>query len=303
MEKIVLYNGVSIPNLCFGTGITNIHDVGIKRKVNLFKDYIRVILNKNRKICLMNINLEKIIDISMKNGCCCFDTSRAYGASELVLGRTLKKYSREDYFLITKLCNDDQYNSDVKAGFEKSIRELQTDYIDLYLMHWPVEGKFLDSWREMENLYKQGKCRAIGVCNFNIHHLELLRKNAEIMPMVNEIECHPLFTQNELRDYCYNNNIKVMAYTSTARMDDRLNNTCLVPISKKYNKTIPQIILRWHQQIGNIPIVNSSNKEHMIANIDIKDFVLTDKELDSISAININSRLRYDPDNCDFSKL
>lgn len=303
MEKIVLYNGVSIPNLCFGTGITNIYDVGIKRKVNLFKDYIRVILNKNRKICLMNINLEKIIDISMKNGCCCFDTSRAYGASELVLGRTLKKYSREDYFLITKLCNDDQYNSDVKAGFEKSIRELQTDYIDLYLMHWPVEGKFLDSWREMENLYKQGKCRAIGVCNFNIHHLELLRKNAEIMPMVNEIECHPLFTQNELRDYCYNNNIKVMAYTSTARMDDRLNNTCLVPISKKYNKTIPQIILRWHQQIGNIPIVNSSNKEHMIANIDIKDFVLTDKELDSISAININSRLRYDPDNCDFSKL
>lgn len=303
MEKIVLYNGVSIPNLCFGTGITNIYDVGIKRKVNLFKDYIRVILNKNRKICLMNINLEKIIDISMKNGCCCFDTSRAYGASELVLGRTLKKYSREDYFLITKLCNADQYNSDVKAGFEKSIRELQTDYIDLYLMHWPVEGKFLDSWREMENLYKQGKCRAIGVCNFNIHHLELLRKNAEIMPMVNEIECHPLFTQNELRDYCYNNNIKVMAYTSTARMDDRLNNTCLVPISKKYNKTIPQIILRWHQQIGNIPIVNSSNKEHMIANIDIKDFVLTDKELDSISAININSRLRYDPDNCDFSKL
>ena len=303
MDKIVLYNGVSIPNLCFGTGITNIYDVGIKRKVNLFKDYIRVILNKNRKICLMNINLEKIIDISMKNGCCCFDTSRAYGASELVLGRTLKKYSREDYFLITKLCNDDQYNSDVKSGFEKSIRELQTDYIDLYLMHWPVEGKFLDSWREMENLYKQGKCRAIGVCNFNIHHLELLRKNAEIMPMVNEIECHPLFTQNELRDYCYNNNIKVMAYTSTARMDDRLNNTCLVPISKKYNKTIPQIILRWHQQIGNIPIVNSSNKEHMIANIDIKDFVLTDKELDGISAININSRLRYDPDNCDFSKL
>ena len=177
------------------------------------------------------------------------------------------------------------------------------DYIDLYLMHWPVEGHYIKSWKIMEQLYREGKCKAIGVCNFNIHHLEELRKNAEIIPMVNQVECHPLFTQNELRKYCKEHGIQIMAYTSTARMDERLRKTCLVPIAKKYNKTLAQIILRWHQQIGNIPIVNSTKKYHMKQNIDINGFTLNQEEIDLILDININSRLRFDPDNCDFSQL
>lgn len=303
MGKNVLYNGIEIPNLCFGTGITNIYNTGFKRKLLLAKNQIKVILNKDRKNSLLNVNLERIIDLSMQNGCRCFDTSSAYGASEFVLGHTLKKYPRDSYFLVTKLCNTDQYNFKVREGFENSLKTLGTDYIDLYLMHWPVKDIYIDSWKEMEKIYNEGKCRAIGVCNFNIHHLEELRKHANIIPMVNEIECHPLFTQNELREYCNRNRIQVMAYTSTARFDDRLRNTCLVSIAEKYNKTIPQIILKWHQQIGNIPIVNSSNREHMIKNIDINDFDLTEEEIKNILNININSRLRYDPDNCDFSKL
>ena len=177
------------------------------------------------------------------------------------------------------------------------------EYVDLYLMHWPVTGKFIDSWKEMEKLYKEGKCKAIGVCNFNIHHFEELKKHAEIMPMVNEIECHPLFTQNEIREYCKENDIQVMAYTSTARMDRRFSNTCLKDIANKYMKNEAQVILKWHQQIGNIPIVNSSNKDHMLANIQINDFILSDEDIIKINNMNINSRLRYDPDNCDFTKL
>lgn len=303
MKDIVLCNDVIMPDVCFGTGITNIYSTGIKRKAKIAKNKIKVILNKDKKNALMNINLSKIVDISMQHGCKCFDTSRAYGASELVLGNTLNKYPRESYFLVTKLCNTDQYNGSVREGLENSLKALKTDYVDLYLMHWPVEGHFIDSWKEMEKLYSEGKCKAIGVCNFNIHHLEELKLYATIMPMVNEVECHPLFTQNELREYCNNCGIQIMAYTSTARMDERLRKTCLLPIAQKYNKTLAQIILRWHQQIGNIPIVNSSNIEHMIANLDINDFSLTESEIEQIMGININSRLRYDPDNCDFKQL
>ena len=121
--------------------------------------------------------------------------------------------------------------------------------------------------------------------------------------MINQIECHPLFTQNELRQYCKNNHIEIMAYTSTARMDDRLKKSVLMSIANQHNKTITQIILKWHIQIGNIPIFSSSKAKHVIENSHLDDFFLTEEELKMISAININSRLRYDPDNCDFTKL
>lgn len=303
MGCFTLCNGVGIPDLCYGTGITNIRNTGIKGKLRIAKCQMNVLLNKEKKGSLLNINLPKIIDVSMQNGCHCFDTSRAYDASEFTLGQTLQKYPRNSYFTITKLSNADQYNSNVREGLESSLRELGMEYVDLYLMHWPVKDHFVESWKEMEKLYREGKCKAIGVCNFNIHHLEELKKYAEIMPMVNEIECHPLFTQDELRNYCRESGIQIMAYTSTARMDERLRKTCLVPISKKYGKSVAQVILRWHQQIGNIPIVNSSSKSHMLDNMNIRDFSLTEDEIQEITNININSRLRYDPDNCDFRQL
>lgn len=232
-----------------------------------------------------------------------FDTSRAYAGSECMLGKSLKKYDRDKYYIVTKLCNGDQYKGNVRVALEKSMTELGVDYVDLYLMHWPVEEHYIDSWRQMEELYKEGMCKAIGVCNFNIHHLQELEKSAEIMPMVNQFECHPLLTQENLRKYCNDRHIQIMAYTSTARMDERLKKTCLVSIAKKYNKSIAQIILRWHQQIGNIPIVNTFNKVHLLNNLDIENFSLTEEEINKISGINIGCRLRYDPDNCDFKQL
>ena len=298
MNVITLSNGVELFDLCFGTGIVSKNTNPLYKMKCVIRDGLKD--KKQRKI---DNSFRSVITTAMKYNCHMFDTARAYGGAEYELGKALNSYDRSDYKIITKLCNDEQFKKNVRGSLEKSLHELNMDYVDLYLMHWPVTDYFLDSWKEMEKLYKEGMCKAIGVCNCNIHHLNELESVAEIMPMVNEFECHPLFTQKELREYCKEKNIQVMAYTSTGRMDERLKKTVLVPLAKKYNKSIAQIILRWHQQIGNIPIINSVNPKHMVENTNIYDFNLSNEEIASIESININSRLRYDPDNCDFKQL
>lgn len=241
MKKLL--NGYTIPEVCFGTGIVLKYYYGKENIIGILKYWIKNYL-KNKKQYKKDKTLKQAIVTSMENKCIMFDTSRAYAGSERVLGNALKRYHREDYFISTKLCNTDQYAGNVKKALLRSLNELGMDYVDLYLMHWPVEGKYLDSWKEMEQLYKEGLCKAIGVCNCNIHHLKEIEKIAEIMPMVNQIECHPLFTQNELREYCKSKGIQIMAYTSTGRMDERLSKTILVDIASKYNKSITQVILK-----------------------------------------------------------
>ena len=273
MKELFKLNNGQVLKLCFGTDITYLHNRGGKRKVSELKCLINIKLNRGRTIATKNLYLPRMIKLAMENGCRMFDTARAYGASEYTLGKVLEKYPRDSYYVVTKLTNRAQYANKVRETFFKSLKELNMEYVDLYLMHWPVTEHFINSWKEMEKLYNEGLCKAIGVCNFNEHHFEELKKHATIMPMVNQIECHPLFTQEKLREYCRKNNIQIMAYTSTARMDERLTKTVLVPISKKYNKTIAQIILKWHQQIGNIPIVNTTNKKHMLENIATDDYI------------------------------
>ena len=297
-----LANGIKIPQICFGGGIVHTYRHVDESGIDFIKYKIRTLI-KNRKQYELDTNFRKSVHVAMDNGLNFFDTSRAYLDAERELGESLKKYNREDYFIATKLCNRDQYKGNIRKAMEKSLTEIGVDYVDLYLMHWPVEDIWIDNWKEIENMYDEGLCRAIGVCNCNIHHLEELKIKANVYPMVNEFECHPLFTQDKLRQYCKSNNIQVIAYTSTARMDERLRKTVLVPISKKYSKSIAQIIMKWHLQIGNIPIFNSCNPEHIKSNILINDFELTKDEIEQINKININSRLRYDPDNCDFTQL
>lgn len=303
MNRIKLANGYEIPDLCFGTDITSSRSKGIWRLYSNIKNVIKILINRNKYYAIKDLYLPRSVRLCMKYGINLFDSSRAYGASEFNLGQNLKNYKRDDYFIVTKVSNKYQFDDKVEECFELSLKELNIDYVDVLLLHWPVTDHWIKSWKVLEELYRKGKCRAIGVCNCNIHHLEELKKYADIMPMVNEFECHPLFTQNELRAYCKENNIQVMAYTSTARMDTRLKNTCLDSIAKKHSKTIAQVILRWHIQIGNIPIVNSTKPNHIKENANIYDFELTDEEISKITTININSRLRYDPDNCDFTKL
>lgn len=302
MKKISLNSGMTLPEIGFGSPIVLRYRYGDFGKKDCCKYWIKNAI-KNRKQLRMDWKLGSVIDAAMKNGCTMFDTSSAYAGSEMILGKTLKKYERNQYQICTKISNKSQFEGNIRESFCNSLKSLRTNYVDVLLIHWPVEGHYLDTWRCMEQLYKEGLCKAIGVCNCNIHHLDSILEIADVKPTINQFECHPLFTQDELREYCKKNGIQVMAYTPTARMDDRLINSILLDISRKYRRSIAQIILRWHIQIGNIPIVNSMNYKHLKENFNIFDFNLSKEEVEQISAININSRLRYDPDHCDFRRL
>ena len=181
---------------------------------------------------------------------------------------------------------------------------MKLEYVDLLQFHWPVTGLYLDTWREMETLYEEGYVKHLGVANCHQHHLEELFKVCQYRPEIGQFEIHPLFSQKPLIQYYKDNGIIVEAYTPIARYDDRLVRLPLMKrLEKKYKKSFVQIILRWHIQNGVIPLIRSMNVEHIRSNFNIFDFELDAEDMAAIDRININSRLRYDPDNCDFSIL
>ena len=299
--KYILKNGVAIPSVGFGTDRTFlfVRKNIIKGLIDLAKD----VTIGNKYYLKRDKSIIKIVREGPKNGCVLFDTASCYGQSERVLGYALKKYKREDVFLITKLSNKEQRDGDVEKALKRSLSHMRTNYIDLYLMHWPQRGTFIDSWKQMEELYKKGYARAIGVCNFKQHHFEELFKKAEIKPMVCQIESHPLFNQNEMLQYCIENQMQMMAYTPTGRMDKRIRESnTLNAISSKHNKTVTQIIIRWHYQRNVIPIINTTSLDHLKENMNVFDFSLSEEEMRQINALNIDCRLRYDPDTVDFTK-
>lgn len=242
---------------------------------------------------------------SLRMGYRLIDYSSAYG-NEQLLKKAIKKsgIKRDDLFIISRAANKDQYNNCVRESFLSSLKKIGVDYLDLYMFHWPVTDHYIDTYKEIEKLYKEGLVRAIGVCNCHQHHLETIIKECEIVPMVDEFEVHPLFTQKPLIKFCQDHDIHVIAYTPLARNDDRIQkNLILRGIAKKHGKTIYQVILRWDIQNGLTPIPRSSNTERNRQNLDIFDFELSDEEMKSIDSININSRLRFDPDNLDFHSV
>lgn len=236
-----------------------------------------------------------------------FDTSTAYH-NEAAMGRAYKLLTllgkRRNFIVSTKLTNTAQRTRDVFQAFEESRRMLQVKTVDLYLMHWPNPGTYLDCWQQMEELYQAGKVRAIGVCNFHIHHLENLFKVASVVPAINQVELHPLLSQIPLRQYCKEHGIAMEAYTPLARMNPKLiDNPTLKSLAHKYQKTVPQIILRWDIQHDFIVIPKTSNPLRLAENIDLFDFALSSEDMQCIDDLNEDYRVRFDPDNCDYSKL
>jgi len=277
------------------------------------KNFVATIYNKSlRKLCRifhLNTPLEvKYINSvahALKIGFHLIDFSESYGDGTLIK-KAIKKsgVARENLFITTRIGNTNQIKGDITECLKKQLNGLGVKYVDLLQFHWPVTGYYLNTWKEMEKLYGSGYCKYLGVANCNIHHLESILNECKIRPIVNQVEVHPLFTQKTLIEYCKNHGILVEAYTPLARMDDRLVRLPLLHnIAKKYNKSIVQIILRWDIQNELIPIVRSMNKKHQKELFNIFDFKLTTEEMNLIDGININSRLRYDPDNCDFSIL
>lgn len=242
---------------------------------------------------------------ALKTGYRLLDYSSAYGDGKLV-GEAIKK-SGIDYnnlFITTRVSNRAQREHRVREQFMNFIHNTGIDHVDLLQFHWPVTGLYLDTWHEMEKLKDEGLVKHLGVANCHQHHLEEIFKICKYRPEVGQFEIHPLFTQKPLIEYYKQQGIVVEAYTPIARYDDRLVRLPLLKrLEQKYNKTFVQIILRWHIQNGCIPLVRSLNPKHQQENFDIFDFELSDEDMKAIDSININSRLRYDPDNCDFSIL
>lgn len=237
---------------------------------------------------------------SIKAGYRLIDTASFYDNEEGV-GEGIKQsqIAREEIFVTTKVWNTDQGYESTLAAFDKSLKKMDLEYIDLYLVHWPVPGKYKETWKALEKLYKDGKVKAIGVSNFHIHHLEDLLKDAEIVPMVNQIELHPLLSQVEIREYCQSKGIRVEAWSPLAR-GRLLEHPVLKNLAEKYHKTVAQVILRWDLQSNIITIPKSTKEHRIIENANIFDFELSIHDMQVIDAINQNERTGPNPDQFDF---
>lgn len=301
IPKIKLNNGVEIP--CIGNGPAA---VGYTPKQKIQSNSL--VARAYRKFVTRPIQERNYVDAvvhSFQIGFTLLDYSSSYGDG-ILIGEAIKKSGlrREDLFITTRISNQAQKEGKVRECLMNQLTGMGIKQVDMLMFHWPVTEYYLDTWKEMVLLYKEGYCRCLGVANCHKHHLEALMMVADIVPAVNQFEVHPLFTQKELINYCWSKGIQVEAYTAIARFDDRLMRLPLLKnIAQKYNKTVVQVILRWHIQTGTIPLVRSLNKYRQKENINIFDFKLTSEEMQAIDGININSRLRYDPDNCDFSIL
>ncbi len=223
------------------------------------------------------------------------DTAAVYKNEEGVgLGIKESGIAREEIFLTSKVWNSDQgYESTLKA-FETSIDKLGTDYLDLYLIHWP-KALNRDTWKALEKLYKDGRVRSIGVSNFKVHHLEDLKQVSEITPMVNQVEFHPQFPQDEVLAYCKKNNIQLEAW-GPLMQGKIFDIPVMKELSEKYNKSISQLALRWDLQMGVVTIPKSVNPVRIEENMKIFDFEITREDMEKIASINTGERIGPDPD-------
>lgn len=293
----------SIPLIGFGPGIAGYSSKMQKRHEGPWRYYYGIINKvKNR---FVKKDYVDAVTHALNLGYRLIDYSSAYGDGSLLQKAIYKsEIKREDLFITTRVSNRAQREGRVREEFMTFLKNMNLKYVDLLQFHWPVTDLYLSTWREMEELYDEGYVKHLGVANCHQHHLEEILKICKHRPEVGQFEIHPLFTQKPLIQYYKDNGIVVEAYTPIARYDDRLVRLPLLKkLEKKYNKTFVQIILRWHVQNGVIPLVRSMSKEHQLENFSIFDFELSPEDMAAIDAININSRLRYDPDNCDFSIL
>lgn len=228
------------------------------------------------------------------------DTASIYGNEEWV-GEAIRQsgINREELFITSKVWNSDQgYEATLKA-FNTSLEKMGLEYLDLYLIHWPVEGKYTETWRALEDLYKEGKIKTIGVSNFQIRHLENLLKTAEIKPMINQIELHPKLAQTELRAFVANHDMHIEAWAPLMQ-GGLFENEILKELAEKHGKSIAQIALRWHLQ-NSIIVIPKSTKPHRIKeNADLFDFELSQQDMELIDSLDEHLRVGPDPDNFDF---
>ncbi|AJY77843.1 glyoxal reductase [Paenibacillus beijingensis] len=239
---------------------------------------------------------EMVVNKALQVGYRSFDTAQFYN-NEGLLGRILKEspVDRDDLFITTKITNEKQGYDLTLSSFEQSLQKLQLTQLDLLLVHWPSEKHFFETWRAFERLYEEKLVRAIGVCNYQIEHLQKLETRANVVPAVNQIECHPYLTQYPLKQYLKERHIAAEAWSPLGR-GAVLNDPDLNEIAGRLRKSTAQVILRWHLQQDTIIIPKSSTPRRIAENADIYDFELSEDDMAAIDKLNIDHRTGPDPD-------
>ena len=254
-----------------------------------------VFLNTNREMPLLGLGVykatgeneaENSIISAVESGYRLIDTASAYKNEENV-GRGIARcgVSRGELFVTTKVWNTAQRIGDIQGTFDRSLERLKLDYVDLYLIHWPVPGCYLSTWKELEKIQQSGRALSIGVSNFEIRHLEELAKISNVVPAVNQIECHPLCYPKELIDYCQSRGIQIQAYAPLAR-GAYLDNDVMCVLGTKYGRTPAQIGLRWAVQKGISVIPKSSHPDRIQSNSQIFDFTIEQEDMDILDTLN-----------------
>ena len=273
IPDITLNNGQTIPQLGFGTFLIEPDDTTAAVAAALRAGYRHI------------------------------DTAEMYG-NEQEAGEAIRQsgLDRGEVYITSKLGNDAHRPDDARRAFDESLKALGVDYLDLFLIHWPVptryDGDYVSTWKTLEEFYRDGRARSIGVSNFQRRHLRRLRGESDIIPAVDQIEVNPYLTQSELRGFCAEHQIAVEAWSPLGR-GNVLDDPEIVAIARRAAKTPAQVVLRWHLQRGDIVFPKSVTPDRIRENIDIFDFGLSAAEVEAISALNRDERTGPDPDTFD----
>jgi 2,5-diketo-D-gluconate reductase A len=241
---------------------------------------------------------EAVVTSALDAGYRSIDTAAAYG-NEAGVGRAISAYDidRADVFVTTKLANSDQGHDEALAAFDASLDQLGVGYVDLYLIHWPVPGldRYVETWRALEEILDSGRARAIGVSNFEPHHLDRVLDAGSVVPAVNQIELHPRFSQDALRAYHREHGIVTEAWSPLAR-GGVLDHPVVTGIAETHGATPAQVVLAWHLALGNVVIPKSVTPARIVENIEAVAVSLTEREVDAISALDDGHRMGPRPD-------
>lgn len=275
MREIVLSNGVKMPALVQTTNWQNYEQ------------------------------MTALVTEGLKVGFRAFDTARDYG-NEPIVGRVMTEclqaagLKREDVFITTKIGNSQQAKGDIAGEIEKSLENLQTDYVDLWLMHWPYPGYYIDTWRKMEKVYASGKVRAIGMANYHVRHFKtLFAAGIDVTPHCVQFEHHPMRTADDIFAFCREHNIAVQAYSPICRMIPKIRESpILKAIAERTGKSIPQVILRWHYQHQSVPVFKTMKPHRLKENWDIWDFELSAADMDAIHSLDEDYKYHLESASC-----
>ena len=247
---------------------------------------------------LLNGTAKRAVMEALAAGYRLIDTARIYG-NEKGVGAGIRESGipREDIFVTTKLWNSSHGRDKALAAFDGSLKRLGLDYVDLYLIHWPVPGKRQETWKALEELQKSGRVRAIGVSNYMVHHLTELLEHAEIPPAVDQVEFHPFLYEDrrQLLDFCSNHGIVVEAYSPLAHAA-RLHDPVITKVAVSHKKSNAQVMLRWAVQHGTVPLPKSSNPARIVENLRIFDFELTESDMRALNDLSDGTHTCWNPD-------